>query len=111
MLALASLRLATLSSVAVVGWMPRPAPPPERLDHAMQELRGNRRRVTGIAQGDAGPRPPQGSASDWLAQLAAAQMGMPAEDVRLAWTGAGQGAHVQVIEVARYWTPPVVLAC
>ena len=41
---------------------------------------------------------PQGSASDWLAQLAAAQMGMPAEDVRLAWTGQGRAPDVQVIE-------------
>jgi len=40
MLALASLLLATLASVAVVGWMPRPALPPMRLDHAMQVLRG-----------------------------------------------------------------------
>ena len=42
MLALASLLLATLVSVAVVGWMPRPAPPPMRLDQAMQVLRGER---------------------------------------------------------------------
>ena len=40
MLALASLLLATLVSVAVVGWMPRPAPPPMRLDQAVQVLRG-----------------------------------------------------------------------
>lgn len=42
MLALASLLLATLVSMAVVGWMPRPAPPPMRLDQAMQVLRGER---------------------------------------------------------------------
>lgn len=54
MLALASLLLATLVSVAVVGWMPRPAPPPMRLDQAVQVLRGTGRGTTGPASGDAG---------------------------------------------------------
>ncbi|CCH14318.1 MULTISPECIES: sensor histidine kinase [Stenotrophomonas] len=98
MLALASLLLATLASVAVVGWMPRPAPPPMRLDHAMQVLRGEQAPASLGLRRATQDAPPQGSASDWLAQLAAAQMGMPAEDVRLAWTGQGRAPDVQVIE-------------
>ncbi len=55
MLALASLLLATLVSVAVVGWMPRPAPPPMRLDQAVQVLRGEQAAAPlGLASGDAG---------------------------------------------------------
>ncbi len=98
MLALASLLLATLVSVAVVGWMPRPAPPPMQLDQAVQVLRGEQAAAPlglHLATQDA---PPQGSASDWLTQLAALQMGLPAEDVRLVWSGQGKAPDVQVIE-------------
>ncbi|HGM7315108.1 TPA: HAMP domain-containing sensor histidine kinase [Stenotrophomonas maltophilia] len=98
MLALASLLLATLVSVAVVGWMPRPAPPPMRLDQAVQVLRGERAAAPlglHLATQDA---PPQGSASDWLTQLAALQMGLPAKEVRLVWSGQGKAPDVQVIE-------------
>lgn len=98
MLALASLLLATLVSVAVVGWMPRPAPPPMRLDQAVQVLRGEQAAAPlglHLATQDA---PPQGSASDWLTQLAALQMGLPVEDVRLVWSGQGKAPDVQVIE-------------
>ncbi|WP_429621984.1 sensor histidine kinase [Stenotrophomonas sp. AN71] len=98
MLALASLLLATLASVAVVGWMPRPAPPPMRLDQAMQVLRGEQAPEPlglHLAMQDG---PPQGSASDWLTQLAALQMGLPVKDVRLVWSGQGKAPDVQVIE-------------
>ncbi|HHA2590069.1 TPA: sensor histidine kinase [Stenotrophomonas maltophilia] len=98
MLALASLLLATLVSVAVVGWMPRPAPPPMRLDQAVQVLRGERAAAPlglHLATQDA---PPQGSASDWLTQLAALQLGLPAKEVRLVWNGRGKAPDVQVIE-------------
>lgn len=98
MLALASLLLATLVSVAVVGWMPRPAPPPMRLDQAVQVLRGERAAAPlglHLATQDA---PPQGSASDWLTQLAALQLGLPAKEVRLVWSGQGKAPDVQVIE-------------
>lgn len=98
MLALASLLLATLVSVAVVGWMPRPAPPPMQLDQAVQVLRGEQAAAPlglHLATQDA---PPQGSASDWLTQLAALQMGLPVEDVRLVWSGQGKAPDVQVIE-------------
>lgn len=98
MLALASLLLATLVSVAVVGWMPRPAPPPMRLDQAVQVLRGERAAAPlglHLATQDA---PPKGSASDWLTQLAALQMGLPAKEVRLVWSGQGKAPDVQVIE-------------
>lgn len=98
MLALASLLLATLVSVAVVGWMPRPAPPSMRLDQAMQVLRGEQAPEPlglHLAMQDG---PPQGSASDWLTQLAALQMGLPVKDVRLVWSGQGKAPDVQVIE-------------
>ncbi|HEL5322754.1 TPA: HAMP domain-containing histidine kinase [Stenotrophomonas maltophilia] len=98
MLALASLLLATLVSVAVVGWMPRPAPPPMRLDQTVQVLRGEQAAAPlglHLATQDA---PPQGSASDWLTQLAALQMGLPAKEVRLVWSGQGKAPDVQVIE-------------
>ena len=42
--------------------------------------------------------PPKGSASDWLTQLAALQMGLPAKEVRLVWSGQGKAPDVQVIE-------------
>ncbi|TFZ43135.1 HAMP domain-containing histidine kinase [Stenotrophomonas maltophilia] len=98
MLALANLLLATLVSVAVVGWMPRPAPPPMRLDQAMQVLRGEQAPAPlglHLATQDA---PPEGSASDWLTQLAALQMGVPVRDVRLVWSRQGKAPDVQVIE-------------
>lgn len=98
MLALASLLLATLVSVAVVGWMPRPAPPPMRLDQAVQVLRGEQAAAPlglHLATQDA---PPKGNASDWLSQLAALQMGLPAKEVRLVWSGQGKAPDVQVIE-------------
>ncbi len=97
-LALANLLLATLVSVAVVGWMPRPAPPPMRLDQAMQVLRGEQAPAPlglHLATQDA---PPEGSASDWLTQLAALQMGVPVRDVRLVWSRQGKAPAVQVIE-------------
>ena len=85
MLAVSSLLLATLVSLVVIGWMPRPAPPQMRLDRAVEVLRGAR------APGPEGMRvtlrevPPGGYASPWLTQLAAQQLGQPVEHVRLVW--------------------------
>ncbi|WP_439449429.1 sensor histidine kinase [Stenotrophomonas sp. ATs4] len=78
--------------------MPRPAPPPMRLDQAMQVLRGEQAPAPlglHLATQDA---PPEGSASDWLTQLAALQMGVPVRDVRLVWSRQGKAPAVQVIE-------------
>ncbi len=97
-LALASLLLATLVSVAVVGWMPRPAPPPMRLDQATQVLRGEQAPASLGLHLATQAAPPQGSASDWLTQLAALQLGSPVEDVRLVWSGQGKAPDVQIIE-------------
>ncbi|HDS1137156.1 TPA: two-component sensor histidine kinase [Stenotrophomonas maltophilia] len=97
MLALASLLLATLVSVAVVGWMPRPAPPPMRLDQAVQVLRGERAPPSLGLHLVTQPSPPQGTASTWFTQLAAQQLGLPIEQVRLVWSGQGKVPDVQVI--------------
>lgn len=98
MLALASLLLATLASVAVVGWMPRPAPPPMRLDQALQVLRGEQPpRPLGLHLATQAS-PPQGSTSDWLTQLAALQMGLPVKEVRLVWSGQDRVPDVQIID-------------
>ncbi|WNF12715.1 sensor histidine kinase [Stenotrophomonas geniculata] len=98
MLALASLLLATLVSVAVVGWMPRPAPPPMQLDQAVQVLRGEQAPASLGLHLATQAAPPQGNASDWLTQLAALQLGLPVEDVRLVWSGQGKAPDVQIIE-------------
>lgn len=98
MLALASLLLATLVSVAVVGWMPRPAPPPMRLDQATQVMRGEQAPASLGLHLATQATPPQGSTSDWLTQLAALQLGSPVEDVRLVWSGQGKAPDVQIIE-------------
>ncbi|MBA0279818.1 HAMP domain-containing protein [Stenotrophomonas maltophilia] len=98
MVALASLLLATLVSVAVVGWMPRPAPPPMRLDQAMQVLRGERS-ATGLGLHlETRASPPEGSSNDWLTHLVAAQLGQPLEQVKLVWSSRGKAPDVKVIE-------------
>ncbi len=69
-----------------------------RLDQAVQVLRGEQAAAPlglHLATQDA---PPKGSASDWLTQLAALQMGLPAKEVRLVWSGQGKAPDVQVIE-------------
>ncbi|WP_411852717.1 ATP-binding protein [Stenotrophomonas sp. LGBM10] len=96
MLAVSSLLLATLVSLAVIGWMPRPAPPQMRLDRAVEVLRGAR------APGPEGMRvtlretPPGGHASPWLTQLVAQQLGQPVEHVRLVWKGADKAPDIKV---------------
>ncbi|HBS62306.1 MAG TPA: two-component sensor histidine kinase [Stenotrophomonas sp.] len=96
MLAVSSLLLATLVSLVVIGWMPRPAPPQMRLDRAVEVLRGAR------APGPEGMRvtlrevPPGGYASPWLTQLAAQQLGQPVEHVRLVWKGADKAPDIKV---------------
>ncbi len=96
MLAVSSLLLATLVSLVVIGWMPRPAPPQMRLDRAVEVLRGAR------APGPEGMRvtlrevPPGGYASPWLTQLAAQQRGQPVEHVRLVWKGADKAPDIKV---------------
>ncbi|MDT3485021.1 sensor histidine kinase [Stenotrophomonas maltophilia] len=98
MVALASLLLATLVSVAVVGWMPRPAPPPMRLDQAMQVARGERPAMPLGLHLETRASPPQGGSNGGLTHLVAAQMGLPPERVRLVWSGRGKAPDVKVIE-------------
>lgn len=98
MLALTSLLLATLVSVAVVGWMPRPAPPPMRLDQALQVLRGERAAAPLGLHLSVVSSAPEGRSSDWLTELAALQLGVPVDHVRLVWAGRGKAPDVQVIE-------------
>lgn len=98
MLALASLLLATLVSMAVVGWMPRPAPPPMRLDQAMQVLRGERSATPLGLHLETRASPPQGSSNDWLTRLVASQMGLPLERVQLVWSGRDKAPDVKIIE-------------
>ncbi|MBH1495583.1 HAMP domain-containing histidine kinase [Stenotrophomonas maltophilia] len=98
MLALTSLLLATLVSVAVVGWMPRPAPPPMRLDQALQVLRGEQAAAPLGLHLSVVSSAPEGRSSDWLTELAALQLGVPVDHVRLVWTGQGKAPDVQVIE-------------
>lgn len=98
MLALASLLLATLVSVAVVGWLPRPAAPMMQLGPAVQVLRGE------IEASRAGLRlqvrstPPVGNGSAWMSVLAAQQLEVPVSQVRLTWMGADKAPVVQVIQ-------------
>ncbi|WP_313300109.1 ATP-binding protein [Stenotrophomonas sp.] len=98
MVALASLLLATLVSVAVVGWMPRPAPPPMRLDQAMQVVRGERPAMPLGLHLETRASPPQGSSNGGLTHLVASRMGLPLEHVRLVWSGRGKAPDVKVIE-------------
>lgn len=98
MVALASLLLATLVSVAVVGWMPRPAPPPMRLDQAMQVVRGERPAMPLGLHLETRASPPQGSSNGGLTHLVASQMGLPLEHVRLVWSSRGKVPDVKVIE-------------
>ena len=96
MLALASLLLATLVSVAVVGWMPVPRHRRCGWTRPCRCCAAAGGRAAGPASGPPG-RAPQGS-SGWLTQLAALQMGLPAKDVRWVWSGQGKAPDVQVIE-------------
>lgn len=98
MLALTSLLLATLVSVAVVGWMPRPAPPPMRLDQALQVLRGEQAAAPLGLHLSVVSSAPEGRSNDWLTELAALQLGVPVDHVRLVWTGQAKAPDVQVIE-------------
>ncbi len=85
MLALASLVLATLVSVAVVGGMPRPPPPPMRLDQAIQVLRGERSAAALGLHLETRASAPEGTSNDWLTHLVAAQLRQPLEHVKLVW--------------------------
>ncbi|PTA71286.1 MULTISPECIES: ATP-binding protein [unclassified Stenotrophomonas] len=98
MLAVASLLLATLVSVVVVGWMPRPAPPPMRLDQAMQVLRGERSAAALGLRLETRASPPEGISNDLLTHLVAVQLGQPLEQVKLVWSSRGKAPEVQVIE-------------
>lgn len=103
LLALASQLLATLVSVAVVGWLPRPAAPQMRIDQAAQVLRGE------IAAAPAGLRlqeqsvPPAGNGNHWLSLVAAQQLGLPISRVRLVWSSSAQVPDVHI--VANYVLP------
>ena len=96
MLAVSSLLLATLVSLAVIGWMPRPAPPQMRLDHAVQVLRGERSAEAEGMRVTVRDARPNGYASPWLTQLTAYQLTQPVEQVRLVWTGAGNAPDIKV---------------
>ncbi len=96
MLAVSSLLLATLVSLAVIGWMPRPAPPQMRLDHAVQVLRGERAPAAEGMRVTLRDAPPSGHASPWLTQLTAHQLALPVEHVRLVWKGTGNAPDIKV---------------
>ncbi|WMJ71434.1 HAMP domain-containing sensor histidine kinase [Stenotrophomonas sp. 24(2023)] len=98
MLATTSVVLATLVSILVIAWIPRPPPPAMRLQEAVQVQRGQ---VSAAAVGlrvSLRATPPQGTRSDWLSRLAAQQLGRPPAQVRLVWVGGGKVPEVQVIE-------------
>ncbi|KOQ75406.1 sensor histidine kinase [Stenotrophomonas maltophilia] len=78
--------------------MPRPPPPPMRLDQAMQVLRGERSAAALGLHLETRVSPPEGLSNDWLTQLVAAQLGQPLEHVKLVWSSRGKAPEVQVIE-------------
>jgi signal transduction histidine kinase len=96
MLAVSSLLLATLVSLAVIGWMPRPAPPQMRLDHAVAVVRGERAPAQEGMRMTLREAPPGGRSSPWLTQLAAQQLGQPVERVRLVWKEGDKAPDIKV---------------
>ncbi len=97
MLAVSSLLLATAVSMAVVGWLPRPAAPQMRLDHAMQVLRGERAADSVGLRVDVRAHAPDGTGNARLQQLAADGLHHPAGRVRLVWAGSSKPPDVHVI--------------
>lgn len=97
MLAVCSLLLATAVSMAVVGWLPRPAAPQMRLDQAMQVLRGERAADSVGLRVDMRAQAPVGTGNARLQQLAADGLHHPAGQVRLVWAGSSKPPDVHVI--------------
>lgn len=97
MLAVSSLLLATAVSVAVVGWLPRPAPPQMRLDEAMQVLRGERTAASVGLRVDLRTQAPQGTVHARLLALAADGLQQPPRQVRLVWTGSSRPPDIHVV--------------
>lgn len=97
MLAVSSLLLATAVSMAVVGWLPRPAAPQMRLDQAMQVLRGERTADSVGLRLDVRAQPPEGTGHARLQRLAADGLHHPAQHVRLVWGGNSKPPDIHVI--------------
>lgn len=97
MLAVSSLLLATAVSMAVVGWLPRPAAPQMRLDQAMQVLRGERPADSMGLRLDVRAQPPEGTSHARLQQLVADALHHPAQQVRLVWAGNSKPPDIHVI--------------
>jgi len=97
MLAVSSLLLATTVSMAVVGWLPRPAAPQMRLDQAMQVLRGERTADSVGLRLDERAQAPEGADHARLQQLVADGLHLPAQRVRLVWAGNSKPPDIHVI--------------
>jgi len=97
MLAVSSLLLATAVSMAVVGWLPRPAAPQMRLDQAMQVLRGERPADSVGLRVDVRARPPEGTGHAHLLYVAAEGLQRHAQHVRLVWPGNSKPPDIHVI--------------
>jgi len=97
MLAVSSLLLATSVSMAVVGWLPRPAAPQMRLDQAMQVLRGERPADSVGLRVDVRARAPEGTGHAHLLYVAAEGLQRHAQHVRLVWPGNSKPPDIHVI--------------
>lgn len=97
MLAVSSLLLATAVSMAVVGWLPRPAAPQMRLDQAMQVLRGERPADSVGLRVDVRARAPEGTGHAHLLYVAAEGLQRHAQHVRLVWPGNSKPPDIHVI--------------
>ncbi|PWB24887.1 two-component sensor histidine kinase [Stenotrophomonas sp. SPM] len=97
MLAFSSLLLATAVSMAVVGWLPRPAAPQMRLDQAMQVLRGERPADSVGLRVDVRARAPEGTGHAHLLYVAAEGLQRHAQHVRLVWPGNSKPPDIHVI--------------
>lgn len=97
MLAVSSVLLATAVSMAVVGWLPRPAAPQMRLDQAMQVLRGERAADSVGLRVDVRARAPEGTGHAHLLHVAAEGLQRSAQHVRLVWSGNGKPPDIHVI--------------
>lgn len=97
MLAVSSLLLATAVSMAVVGWLPRPAAPQMHLDQAMQVLRGERAAGSVGLRVDVRAQAPEGTGHARLQQLAADGLHHSAGQVRLVWPRSSKPPDIHVI--------------
>lgn len=97
MLAVSSLLLATAVSMAVVGWLPRPAAPQMRLDQAMQVLRGEFAADSVGLRVDTRTQAPHGAEHERLQQMVADDLRQPVQRVRLVWAGNSKPPDIHVI--------------